>query len=118
MGGSEATKLGDSQERAVMAELARLLESSAFRTSKRCREFLEYIVVHTISGPSSALKERSIGIELFQLPQDFDLRGQREHFVLIRVHLVLHGLFGVVFVAREELHQGQVSGLDAASFLQ
>ena len=55
-----------------MAELARLLESSAFRTSKRCREFLDYIVVHTIKGPSSALKERSIGVELFQLPQDFD----------------------------------------------
>src|SRR5437868_14871088 len=55
-----------------MAELARLLESSAFRTSKRCREFLEYIVVHTISGPSGALKERSIGVEIFQLPKDFD----------------------------------------------
>ena len=55
-----------------MAELARLLESTAFRTSRRCREFLDYIVVHTIKGPSSALKERSIGIELFQLPQDFD----------------------------------------------
>ena len=69
---SEATKLGESRERAVLVELARLLESSAFRTSKRCREFLEYVVVHTISGPSSTLKERSIGIELFQLPQDFD----------------------------------------------
>lgn len=69
---SEATKLNQSQERAVIAELARLLESPAFRTSKRCREFLDYIVVHTISGPSSALKERSIGVELFQLPQDFD----------------------------------------------
>src|SRR5437868_14039895 len=55
-----------------MAELARLLESSAFRTSKRCREFLEYIVEHTISGPSGTLKERSIGVEVFQLPQDFD----------------------------------------------
>src|SRR4029434_2487483 len=72
MGASEATKLSELHGRAVMAELARLLESSAFRTSKRCREFLEYIVVHTISGPSSTLKERSIGIELFQLPPDFD----------------------------------------------
>jgi hypothetical protein len=68
---SEATKLNESpEERAVMAELARVLESSAFRTSKRCREFLDYIVVHTIKGPGSALKERSIGVELFQLPQD------------------------------------------------
>src|SRR5438045_154651 len=69
---SDATKLNEPQERAVMAELARLLASPAFRTSKRCREFLEYIVQHTISGPSGALKERSIGVEIFQLPQDFD----------------------------------------------
>jgi len=69
---SEGKGLTESRELAVRAELARLLESAAFRTSKRCREFLEYIVKHTISGPSGALKERSIGVELFQLPQDFD----------------------------------------------
>jgi hypothetical protein len=48
------------------------LESPAFRTSKRCREFLEYIVEHTMNGSSGALKERSLGVALFQLPQDFD----------------------------------------------
>src|SRR6476646_7582414 len=69
---NQATKLSESQERAVVAELNRLLEGGAFRTSKRCREFLGYIVEHTISGPSGALKERSLGVELFQLPQDFD----------------------------------------------
>ncbi|MEO8373049.1 MAG: malectin domain-containing carbohydrate-binding protein [Candidatus Solibacter sp.] len=60
------------REQEIQAELARLLESPAFRTSKRCREFLEYIIEHTIRGPSGALKERSIGVELFQLAQDFD----------------------------------------------
>jgi hypothetical protein len=49
----------------VRAELNRLLESPAFRTSKRCREFLEYIVDHTLNGPSGTLKERAIGVELF-----------------------------------------------------
>jgi hypothetical protein len=68
----EITGLSDSQGEAVREELKRLLEGAAFRTSKRCREFLEYIVGHTISGPAGALKERSIGVELFQLPQDFD----------------------------------------------
>jgi hypothetical protein len=72
LGESEETGRNESRERAVRAELHRLLESPAFRTSKRCREFLEYIVEHTISGPSDALKERSIGVELFQLPPDFD----------------------------------------------
>src|SRR3954467_9893860 len=66
------TTLNDSQTREVQAKLNTLLESASFRTSKRCREFLNYIVQHTISGPSGTLKERSLGVELFQLPQDFD----------------------------------------------
>ena len=69
---SESRGLSKSREQDVRAELNRLLESPAFRTSKRCREFLEYIIEHTIRGPAGALKERSIGIELFQLSQDFD----------------------------------------------
>ena len=69
---SEGKRLTQSRELAVRDELTHLLESAAFRTSKRCREFLEYIVAHTINGPSGALKERAIGVELFQLPQDFD----------------------------------------------
>ena len=76
MCGSETNRLDESQQQAVRAELQHLLESASFRTSKRCREFLEYIVEHTIEGPVGALKERSIGVELFQLPQDFDT-GQR-----------------------------------------
>jgi len=69
---NESLGLSESRERAVRAELNRLLESPAFRTSKRSREFLGYIVEHTINGPAGTLKERSIGRELFQLPQDFD----------------------------------------------
>ena len=69
---SEATRLNESQTHEIRVELGRLRESSAFRTSKRCREFLEYIVEHTLHGPTGTLKERSIGVELFQLPQDFD----------------------------------------------
>jgi Malectin domain len=68
----EAIRLSESQTQDIQAELGRLLESAAFRNSKRCREFLEYIVEHTLNGPSGTLKERSIGVELFQLPQDFD----------------------------------------------
>jgi hypothetical protein len=60
------------QAQIVRAELGLVLESASFRTSKRCREFLEYIVAHTITGPSGALKERSIGVDLFQLPRHFD----------------------------------------------
>jgi hypothetical protein len=69
---SESKGLAESREQAVRAELHRLLGSSTFRTSKRCRQFLEYVVNHTISGPHGTLKERSLGVELFQLPLDFD----------------------------------------------
>jgi len=72
MSENEETGLAESRERAVRSELSRLLESAAFRSSKRCREFLEYIVEHTLRGPSGTLKERAIGVELFQLPADFD----------------------------------------------
>ena len=72
MCGNEAAPLSESQTQEARAELTRLLESGTFRNSKRCKEFLDYIVEHTIHGPSGTLKERSIGVELFQLPQDFD----------------------------------------------
>ncbi|MFL6449972.1 MAG: malectin domain-containing carbohydrate-binding protein [Bryobacteraceae bacterium] len=64
--------LGEEREQAVLAELNHVLESAAFRTSRRCRDFLTYIVKHTMSGPQVTLKERSIGVDLFQLPPDFD----------------------------------------------
>lgn len=72
MSAGEWIGLSESREQAVRAELDRLLESQAFRTSKRCREFLEHIVEHTMIGQSGALKERSLGVELFRLPTDFD----------------------------------------------
>lgn len=70
MGG--AGLLVESQQQDIRDELNRLLESAAFRGSKRCREFLQYIVEQTVSGESGSLKERAIGMELFGLPQDFD----------------------------------------------
>lgn len=49
----------------VRAHLARILDSSAFRSSKRCCEFLAFVVEHTLAGRTDRLKERSIGVELF-----------------------------------------------------
>ncbi len=72
MAESESTVLNEPRTEAVKTELCRVVESPAFRTSKRCREFLEYVVEHTLHGPEGTLKERSIGVELFHLPADFD----------------------------------------------
>jgi hypothetical protein len=72
MSENDHKSLDESRRHIVRAELDHLVESPSFRQSKRCRDFLDYIVEHTLSGPSGALKERSIGVELFQLPTDFD----------------------------------------------
>ncbi|MFL6414413.1 MAG: malectin domain-containing carbohydrate-binding protein [Bryobacteraceae bacterium] len=69
---TEQEELTESRERAVHEELEHVLGGASFRTSKRCREFLTYIVEHTLRGPKATLKERSIGVDLFQLPHDFD----------------------------------------------
>ena len=52
-------------EEAVREELARVLSSHEFRTSKRSQEFLRYAVDNTLSGHTDLLKERTIGIEVF-----------------------------------------------------
>src|ERR671933_3018666 len=67
---SEREALGELRERVVRAELDHLLESAAFRTSKRCRDFLTYVVQQTMAGRNVTLKERSIGVDLFRLPHD------------------------------------------------
>lgn len=56
----------------VRAQLARILESSAFRSSKRCCEFLAFVVNHTLDGNTDRLKERSIGVELFGRDASYD----------------------------------------------
>src|SRR5215813_1008563 len=61
------------RDSAVRAELERILASPAFRGSRRCCRFLEYSVQHVLQGNAQEeLRERSIGIEVFQRPPDYD----------------------------------------------
>jgi hypothetical protein len=52
--------------------LTRVLASPEFRTSKRSQDFLRFVVEHTLSGDADALKERTIGIEVFGRPTSYD----------------------------------------------
>jgi len=63
--GSEAHRPTHVPEEAVREELARVLSSHEFRTSKRSQEFLRYAVDNTLNGHTDLLKERTIGIEVF-----------------------------------------------------
>ena len=57
----------------IRAQLERILGSSSFRNSKRHTRFLGYIFEKTISGKTRDMKERSIGIEVFDRTPDYDL---------------------------------------------
>lgn len=62
----------DSQCEDVRNQLRRILDSSAFHNSKRYAAVLKYIVDQTLEGAGSRLKERTIGIEVFNRPPDYD----------------------------------------------
>lgn len=65
--------LSDERKAAVLAELARIVEHSSFRGSRRCCRFLEYSVQQVLKGSTQeGLKERMIGIEALQRPPDYD----------------------------------------------
>jgi hypothetical protein len=66
---------------AIEKELERVLSSSAFQGSKRCRDFLSFVVERTIEGRADDVKERVIAVEVFRRNPDFDL----DHNSIVRV---------------------------------
>jgi hypothetical protein len=56
----------------ILHELELILESPLFRSSKRCQQFLRYSVQHVLDGEIHNLKERSIGIAVFERPSSYD----------------------------------------------
>jgi hypothetical protein len=56
----------------VQAQLQRILESPFFRTSKRCRLFLERVVEHSLSETPEPLKERTLGVHVFGREPAYD----------------------------------------------
>src|SRR5258708_13900451 len=63
---------GDASPDAVRAELERVLHSHEFRASRRCQEFLRYVVENTLAGRGDTLKERTIGIDVFGRGASYD----------------------------------------------
>ncbi|MEG9434318.1 hypothetical protein [Terriglobus sp. ADX1] len=56
----------------VARQLERILAHSTFRNSRRCQAFLRYVVEEKLDGNAVQLKERTIGIAVFQQPLDYD----------------------------------------------
>jgi hypothetical protein len=57
---------------AVREQLGRILDSSHFRSSKRCQALLRYVVEAYLENHTDRVKERIIGIEVFQRHPDYD----------------------------------------------
>ena len=56
----------------VRGQLDRILSSAVFGTSKRYPAFLRFVVETTLDGHSECLKERTIGVEVFNRSADYD----------------------------------------------
>ena len=58
--------ISDAQKATILRELRNILNSRPFRNSARSKQFLSYVVEHKLEGHDEFLKERTIGIEIFQ----------------------------------------------------
>jgi hypothetical protein len=56
----------------VWSELEDILRSTQFSNSKRYPSFLSYVVEQALAGHGPNIKERTIGIEVFGRPTDYD----------------------------------------------
>jgi len=56
----------------VLAHLESVLASPAFRTSKRCQKLLRFVVENALFGRTDLLKERTIGVEVFSRPLQYE----------------------------------------------
>lgn len=57
---------------AVLQELRKVLASPHFCNSKRYPALLQYIVEKTLAGGADSLKERTLGVEVFERPSSYD----------------------------------------------
>ena len=56
----------------IRAQLDLVVRDEVFRTSKRSVAFLKYVVEQTLSGSADLIKERTIGVEVFDRDPSYD----------------------------------------------
>jgi hypothetical protein len=65
------TSFAEAQKAIILVELHNILESLSFRNSVRGKQFLSYVVQHKLEWRDELLKERMIGIEIFNRKADY-----------------------------------------------
>jgi hypothetical protein len=64
--------LSDEERLLIRNELDRILESEPFRKSMRYPALLRYVVTKALEGEGHMLKERTLGVEVFNRPLEYD----------------------------------------------
>jgi hypothetical protein len=75
---------------ALHAQIQHILQSKAFRTSEVQRNLLSYLAEKSISGSADALKEYTVGLDVFGKPASYDPRQEstvRMHVARLRQKL-------------------------------
>jgi hypothetical protein len=68
---------------ATHAQIQRILQSKAFRTSEIHRNLLSYLAEKSVSGTSDGLKEYTVGLDVFAKPDSYDPRQEST----VRMHV-------------------------------
>ncbi|GIW56447.1 MAG: hypothetical protein KatS3mg082_2851 [Nitrospiraceae bacterium] len=108
--GSQGTAGPEVHRQQVLEALDRIVSSTVFRGSRRCKELLRYLVEKRLDGELEALKERVIGAELFGRAIDYDTSND----AIVRVQVnelrkrlaAYYGEAGINEVLRIELPPG------------
>ena len=66
---------GESDQKAVREQLARISKSGPFSQSARRKRFLDYLVTETLEGRGERLKGYTIARDVFERPETFDPLG-------------------------------------------
>jgi hypothetical protein len=75
---------------ASSAQIQRILQSKAFRTSEVHRNLLQYLADKSLAGEADNLKEYTVGLEVFAKPESYDPRQEstvRMHVARLRQKL-------------------------------
>ena len=68
---------------ATHAQIQRILQSKAFRTSEIHRTLLSYLAEKSVSGTADGLKEYTVGLDVFAKPDSYDPRQEST----VRMHV-------------------------------
>src|SRR5713226_8593835 len=71
------------QQEATNAQVQRILQSKAFRTSEVHRNLLSYLAEKSLAGTADGLKEYTVGLDVFAKPSSYDPRQES----VVRMHM-------------------------------